>query len=439
VNISHNSALVTNLFFFLEKGEENLFDISSFDNMELTKFSDLEDDVFDEFRCSICLGYMIDPVRVRCCKNYFCKACLQPCSKCPHCRATVVLTKTIDRKMLNILSTLKVKCKTCGQHVVRGVKCEMFANHECISGSSSESIQGFLLGPGDLGSLLRKLDEIRESISDYDIKLEFPTIVCCGQESSGKSSVLERISMLPFFPRSERTTTRVPLRLRLYHMTATELEVQAKLMDLPFNPISLYVGLAGKCFKVDQDKECDLQPHVLEEQTKLLNGKSFSSDPIIVKVWSTCIPNLELVDLPGVYNASIAGETDDMAQLAKSVTEDYLKKETTLVVVVVPATIDRVRNDQVIGMIQRAKKESLTICALTKSDQAGRPEYNRKDPYADLKLRARGDADDCPKLGGGYVLLRNRDTRTDQLSLKAHGFARLCLTWSKRAKQTQTV
>lgn len=384
---------------------------------ELPKFSEVEDDnVFDEFRCSICLEHVVDPVRIRCCKNYFCRACLQPCKKCPLCSVGVVLNKTIDRKMLNILATLKVKCIACGQHVVRGVKCEVFAKHECVSGTS-DSIQGFL-GTGDLGSLLEKLDEIRECISEYDIKLEFPTIVCCGQESSGKSSVLERISMLPLFPRSDRTTTRVPLRLRLHHMTETELKAQAKIMELPFNPISLYVELAGKHFKVEPDKECDLQAHVLDAQAKLLNGESFSSDPIVVKVWSTCTPNLELVDLPGVYNASIAGETDDMALLAKSVTEDYLKKEAALVVVVVPATIDRVRNDQVIGMIQRAKKEALTICALTKSDQAGRPEYNRKDPFGDLKSRARGQADDCPKLGGGYVLLRNRDTRTDQLSLK---------------------
>ena len=39
----------------------------------------------------------------------------------------------------------------------------------------------------------------------------------------GKSSLLERLAGLPFFPRGESVTTRICFRLRLHHLTTKEL------------------------------------------------------------------------------------------------------------------------------------------------------------------------------------------------------------------------
>ena len=51
------------------------------------------------------------------------------------------------------------------------------------------------------------------------MKLTFPEIVVVGEESTGKSSVLERIVGLPLLPRGSDLVTRMPIRLRLGHLS----------------------------------------------------------------------------------------------------------------------------------------------------------------------------------------------------------------------------
>ena len=51
---------------------------------------------------------------------------------------------------------------------------------------------------GKTGRLINALDRIKEDLED--LNLEFPQIVVVGEENCGKSSVLERIAMLQFFP-----------------------------------------------------------------------------------------------------------------------------------------------------------------------------------------------------------------------------------------------
>jgi hypothetical protein len=42
-----------------------------------------------------------------------------------------------------------------------------------------------------------------------------PQVVVFGEENSGKSSVLERLAMMPIFPRNNRLCTRLPIHVRL--------------------------------------------------------------------------------------------------------------------------------------------------------------------------------------------------------------------------------
>lgn len=48
--------------------------------------------------------------------------------------------------------------------------------------------------------------------------LQLPLSVVVGQESSGKSSVLESLSMLLIFPRYQRICTRMSIHLKLRHI-----------------------------------------------------------------------------------------------------------------------------------------------------------------------------------------------------------------------------
>ena len=66
-------------------------------------------------------------------------------------------------------------------------------------------------------------ETLRESNLLQKMGLSFPEIAVVGQESTGKSSVLERVLGLPLFPRGADITTRMPIRLRLSHLSAAEL------------------------------------------------------------------------------------------------------------------------------------------------------------------------------------------------------------------------
>lgn len=279
---------------------------------------------------------------------------------------------------------------------------------------------------GEIRPLLDSLDEIRNKLTGCDLKLEFPAVIVCGQESTGKSSVLERLCMFPFFPRDHGITTRMPVRLRLRYADAKSLEQVAQNLGRDFNPDKMYICISfkdteKKTYAVNSEDPGDgsriilgCQSYVLEKHS---NDKSFCREPLLIEAWSRSLPDLELIDLPGVYNAKVEGEGFDIVETTHQITQEYLRKPNCLVVAVVPATIDRIRNDVVLGMIQKCGKEPWTICALTKSDKCNRSDYSKTDPYFELKNRARGLADDCPKLGGGYIALRNRDSRQAAISL----------------------
>jgi GTP-binding protein EngB required for normal cell division len=287
--------------------------------------------------------------------------------------------------------------------------------------SNTSSLQNFLQS-GALGSLLTSLDKIKEVLSECKVDLEFPVVVMCGQENTGKSSVLERICMFPFFPRSEDITTRMPIKLRLIHCTFDQLEAVARRMKKEFNVEAHYIRISFKDDHSESSEENivrntqqDASEFVKTCQKVLLSRlhggeRGFIQTPLVIEAWSMNVPDLELVDLPGVFPTIVDGEPEDIVRVTREITEEYLRMPNALVVVVVPGDCARVRNDMVLGMVREAHKEHISVCALTKADRCKRPEHDFNDPFKQLKARARGIANDCPNLGGGYVAIRNRDT-----------------------------
>jgi hypothetical protein len=67
----------------------------------------------------------------------------------------------------------------------------------------------------DLGAMFSLLDGLRQLLAETLDGWQPPQIVVVGQESSGKSSVLERLMMTPLLPRDENICTRLPIHVRL--------------------------------------------------------------------------------------------------------------------------------------------------------------------------------------------------------------------------------
>jgi len=289
--------------------------------------------------------------------------------------------------------------------------------------SLSCQLSDFILGH-NLGELLKSLDVVRAALRESSVRLTFPKVVVCGEESCGKSSVLERILTIPFFPRGSNITTRLPISLRMHHVgNEAELvslcqsherwkksvSVDNIYVSISFDPELNEVGV------VTLNARDDLAEYILDMQSKVLrrvNGseRSFVTDPLRVELWGTKIPDLELVDLPGIISGSLEGERTNVARVTREITRQYLADRNTIPVVIVRGDCPSVRNSAVFEVLQELKKTQTAICVLGCADLCARPQHNRADPYYQLKLRATGSAPDCPTLGGGYLAIKNRDT-----------------------------
>jgi hypothetical protein len=91
---------------------------------------------------------------------------------------------------------------------------------------------------GKTGKLIESMDNISGMIA-HEVTLSFPQIIVAGQESSGKSSVLERIAMLSFFPRSIDICTRMPIKLHLKHLSKEDLKNFCQTNKLVFTETSV--------------------------------------------------------------------------------------------------------------------------------------------------------------------------------------------------------
>jgi hypothetical protein len=67
---------------------------------------------------------------------------------------------------------------------------------------------------------LERLKQAEEELSteEHGVHYSVPRIIAIGEESSGKSSTLERLAMLEFFPSDRRLCTRMPIELRLRYI-----------------------------------------------------------------------------------------------------------------------------------------------------------------------------------------------------------------------------
>ena len=55
--------------------------------------------------------------------------------------------------------------------------------------------------------------ENSHGLDDNDLRFNMPTIICLGEESSGKSSTMERLASFKFFPTDRKLCTRLPVKL----------------------------------------------------------------------------------------------------------------------------------------------------------------------------------------------------------------------------------
>ncbi|XP_030477415.2 dynamin-related protein 4C-like [Syzygium oleosum] len=219
---------------------------------------------------------------------------------------------------------------------------------------------------------LRNLQVMKEGI-------QLPTIVVVGDQSSGKSSVLESLAGINL-PRGQGICTRVPLIMRLQDNPDT---------DRP----ELYLEFHGKVVPTDEDHVSEAINAATDEMAG--PGKGILNAPLTLVVKKDGVPDLTMVDLPGITRVPVHGQPENIYEQISEMIMEYIRPEESIILNVLSATVDfstceSIRMSQMVDKTGRR-----TLAVVTKADKA--PEG----------LLEKVTADDV-NIGLGYVCVRNR-------------------------------
>ena len=170
-----------------------------------------------------------------------------------------------------------------------------------------------------LRQVLDKLDGFRDILNATVGDWKPPIVVVLVAESTGKSTLMERLTRMSIFPRDKMICTRVPIYVRLRNAEkaqAPTLSVQnVSSGRIERGPITVVMQRLGG--EIDVSQEMD---RVLQQEHR--SEKVVASERIIVvEVKGPKLPFLDLVDLPGVVQSTI-----DLNRQTVALVERYIAK-----------------------------------------------------------------------------------------------------------------
>ncbi|XP_061049873.1 interferon-induced GTP-binding protein Mx1 [Eubalaena glacialis] len=195
------------------------------------------------------------------------------------------------------------------------------------------------------------IDSLRALGVEQDLAL--PAIAVIGDQSSGKSSVLEALSGVAL-PRGSGIVTRCPLVLKLKKLVKED-EWKGK---VSFRDKETEISDASQVEKV-----------ISEVQVAIAGeGTGISHELINLEVSSPHVPDLTLIDLPGITRIAVGNQPADIEYQIKSLIRKYILKQETINLVVVPANVD-IATTEALRMAQEVDPQGdRTIGILTKPD-----------------------------------------------------------------------
>ncbi|XP_064183780.1 interferon-induced GTP-binding protein Mx3-like [Anguilla rostrata] len=195
------------------------------------------------------------------------------------------------------------------------------------------------------------IDSLRVIGIEKDLAL--PAIAVIGDQSSGKSSVLEALSGVAL-PRGTGIVTRCPLELKLRKLRGG---------------IHWRASISYRDEFIQFDDPSLVEGYVAEAQDKLAGvGVGISDELITLEISSPDVCDLTLIDLPGIARVPVKGQPDDIGDQIKSLILNLINKTETIILVVVPCNVD-IATTEALKMAQEVDPEGKrTLAILTKPD-----------------------------------------------------------------------
>jgi GTPase SAR1 family protein len=196
-------------------------------------------------------------------------------------------------------------------------------------------------------SLFGKIRKIFKQVftDNTEKNYQLPKVIVIGTESSGKSSLLERITKCQLFPRDGKICTKCPIKVKLQNGKPSYS------IQLPNDTIQ----------QLENKKDIYL---IVQNYMNSLSNDFISENEIIINITDIDVLDFEFYDLPGIRTYP-----PKVAKLSVNICKKYLSDKNSIVLCVVPCTTTRLTSCQSIALITEAKMEHQTILALTMTDR----------------------------------------------------------------------
>ncbi|KAG6389279.1 hypothetical protein SASPL_150744 [Salvia splendens] len=223
----------------------------------------------------------------------------------------------------------------------------------------------------DTVDTLRHLKIMQEGI-------QLPTNVVVGDQSSGKSSVLESLAGIRL-PRGDGICTRVPLIMSLKNHTSPEPQ--------------LFLEFNGTTVETDEENVVDEIIYTTQEVAG--KGKGVSNTPLTLVVKKNGVPDLTMIDLPGITRVPVKGQPEDISEQIRDIIMKYITPDESIILNVLSAGVDFPTCESIKMSQSVDKTGERTLAVVTKAD---------KSPEGLLEKIVADDVN----IGLGYVCVINR-------------------------------
>ena len=251
-----------------------------------------------------------------------------------------------------------------------------------------------------------KIGNILNSIFVNRKTVDIPKLVVVGSQSSGKSSILNSILGMDILPTGSNMSTRGPLQLELIQSPVEVKAVFGKYDESRWTMIQE--------IEITYPNPTTEQKNSIESVIKKLTneyagiGMNITDIPIHLRIYSPNIPNLSLVDLPGLTMVACTdkGQPKDIKDKIKKLIGSYISNNQTIIMAVMPARSD-IEADIALDLIKEYDPNGdRTIGILTKIDlmNVGNDITKLLENKVSVDLQ----------LGYGYFAVKNRNNKESE-------------------------